>query len=113
MALARALLSTTDPWFELRNDMPAQYIRTFLMVAAEEGLGVGDYARKAGVAKSVMSRHVLDLGDFNRKREPGFELLEQHVDIMERRRHAIYLTPKGRALLERMKRAHDLLYKPR
>ena len=46
--------------------MPVQYITSFLLVATDEGLTVTDYAKKAGVSKSVMSRHLLDIGGRSR-----------------------------------------------
>ena len=63
---AKALLSTLEPFRALRSAMPLQYITAFLQVANEEGLGVSDYAKRAGVSVSTMSRHLLDIAT-----EPG------------------------------------------
>jgi hypothetical protein len=51
--------------------MPAQYIQTFLLVAMEQGLSVRDYAERSDVSASVMSRHLLDIGERNRHMQPG------------------------------------------
>jgi hypothetical protein len=52
----RSMLRALQPFRELPHDMPLQYVVTFLWVAVNEGLGVTDYAQRAGVAQSVMTR---------------------------------------------------------
>lgn len=102
-----ALGEELDMFVEIagRYDMPLQYLRTFLRVMHNEGLSVNDYAQQANVSKSVMSRHLLDIGPSSRDPTvPGFGLVESRVDPMERRKHQIYLTPKGRALAQRLAR---------
>lgn len=78
--------------------MPLQYVTAFLLVAQEEGLGVSDYAQRAGVSLSVMSRHLLDIGERNRNQEEGFGLVTYRSNPMELRKHEYTLTDKGRAL---------------
>jgi DNA-binding MarR family transcriptional regulator len=84
--------------------MPLQYITAFLMVARAEGKSVTEYAEIAGVSTSVMSRHLLDIGDRSRTHEPGYGLVTSRPNPTELRRHEIFLTPKGRALAMRF---HD------
>jgi hypothetical protein len=67
--------ATMDPWRDMRSTMPLQYLYTFALVATHEGLGVQEYADLAGVAQTVMSRHLLDLGSRNRHMEEGFKLV--------------------------------------
>lgn len=78
--------------------MPAQYIVAFLMVATKEGRGVVDYAKQAGVSVSVMSRHLLDIGERNRHMEKGYGLVTYQPNPLELRKHEYFLTDKGRAL---------------
>jgi len=78
--------------------MPLQYATAFLLVAQNEGLGVGEYAERAGVSVSVMSRHLLDIGQRNRHMEEGFGLVTYRANPMELRRHEYTLTDRGRAL---------------
>lgn len=101
----RRLLLAMQPFQELRHDMPLQYVMTFLLVAEEEGLGITEYAKRADVAQSVMSRHILDLGDRDRKKAEGFGLVHTSVDPMELRKKRVYLTDKGRVIWRRMQRA--------
>lgn len=101
----RAAMGILDPFRELKGTMPAQYIYAFLLVAEEEGLGVVDYAKRADVSVSVMSRHLLDIGERNRHMDEGFGLVTFRSNPMELRRHEYYLTPKGEALLHKLERA--------
>src|ERR1035437_838044 len=100
----RNLLAALEPFRDLRATMPLQYVTAFLLVAMEEGLGVGDYAERAGVSVSVMSRHLLDIGDRNRHMEEGFGLLTYRSNPMELRKHEYMLTDKGRALAHKILR---------
>lgn len=100
----KGLLGALEPFKELRGTMPLQYVTAFLMVAQEEGLGVGDYAERAGVSVSVMSRHLLDIGERNRMMEEGFGLVTYRPNPMELRKHEYMLTDKGRALIHRITR---------
>jgi DNA-binding MarR family transcriptional regulator len=98
------LLGVLDAFTALRGTMPLQYVKTFLLVAEEEGLGVKEYAQRAGVSTSVMSRHLLDIGERNRHMEDGFGLVTYRSNPMELRKHEYMLTDKGRALLHQITR---------
>jgi DNA-binding MarR family transcriptional regulator len=78
--------------------MPLQYLTSFLLVAMEEGLSVSEYAKRAGVSNSVMSRHLLDIGDRSRHGEEGFGLVTFRPRIENLREHEYTLTQKGRML---------------
>jgi DNA-binding MarR family transcriptional regulator len=93
-----------DAFREVRHDMPLQHAYTFMLVALKEGKGVGYYTEQAGVAQTVMTRHLLDIGEQNRKREPGYGLVEKRPNLMDLREHQVWLTPKGRTLLNRVLR---------
>jgi DNA-binding MarR family transcriptional regulator len=103
----RSALRFLEPFRDIRSTMPLQYVTAFLLVAYEEGLGVGDYATKAGVSVSVMSRHLLDIGDRNRHMTEGFGLVTYRSNPMELRKHEYMLTDKGRALAHRILRQLD------
>ena len=82
--------------------MPLQSAYTFILCATYEGESVGDIARRAGFAVSTTSRHILDLGEYDRLKRPGYRLVETKIDPMELRKKSIHLTPKGRALLNQL-----------
>lgn len=86
----------------IRHTMPLQYMRTFLLVCLYPGRSVDELADLAGVAQSVMSRHLRDIGPTNRHLEPGFGLIDITFDPKDMRRHIYVLTPKGKGL------AHEL-----
>lgn len=96
-ALAK-MMGALEPFRTIRPTMPLQYVYSFLLVALDEGLGVNEYAKKAGVSPSVMSRHLLDIGERSRYMEEGFGLVTYRQNPMELRKHEVFLTPKGRAL---------------
>jgi DNA-binding MarR family transcriptional regulator len=98
------MLAALEPFRALRQTMPLQYIVSFLLVALDEGRGVNEYAERAGVGTSVMSRHLLDIGERNRHMEEGFGLVTQRPDPMELRKHQMMLTPKGRAVAHQIAR---------
>jgi DNA-binding MarR family transcriptional regulator len=83
---------------------PLQYVRTFLEVAMDEGRSVNEYAKRLKVSKSVMSRQLLDIGPRTRNASTGFGLIVTRPNMHERRRHEVYLSPKGRALAQHLKR---------
>jgi DNA-binding MarR family transcriptional regulator len=75
-----------------------------MLVAMQEGLGVTDYAERAGVPQTVMTRHLLDIGTHNRRREPGYGLVTQRQDPLDLRKHQTFLMIEGRALLHQILR---------
>jgi hypothetical protein len=73
-----------------------------MLVALDEGRGVIEYAERAGVAQSVMTRNLLDMGSHNRKREKGLGLVMQRMDPLDMRKHQTFLTSEGRALAHKI-----------
>jgi DNA-binding MarR family transcriptional regulator len=104
VAALRSLTAALEPFKAIRATMPLQYVHAFLLVAMEQGLGVSDYAKRAGVSMSVMSRHLLDIGDRNRHMEEGFGLITSRPNPMELRKHEVFLTAKGTALMHQIVR---------
>ena len=91
----------------VRETMPLQYVTTFLLVAYEENLNVTEYAKRAGISQSLMTRHLADLGSVNRYHEEGMGLVEGYEDMMDRRNRLVRLTPKGKTVLYRFTEAFD------
>jgi DNA-binding MarR family transcriptional regulator len=79
--------------------MSIQVVHTLTLVALHEGLSLVELGRISGFKMATISRNILDLGLRNRKREPGYGLVESVVDPMELRKKQITLTPKGRELV--------------
>jgi DNA-binding MarR family transcriptional regulator len=97
-------MSFLDAFFAINPKMPMSHARAFLLVAMGEGQSVQEYASKLGVAQSVMTRQLLDIGEMSRTREPGYNLVVKRVDPMDLRRHTVWLTVRGRALFHKVVR---------
>jgi DNA-binding MarR family transcriptional regulator len=93
------ILALLDPLFAIRATLPARAIQAFLLVAQKEGLSVGEYAKRAGLSPTTMSRNLLDMGERDRNYEEGAGLVEGKENVLNRREKLYSLTPKGRALL--------------
>jgi DNA-binding MarR family transcriptional regulator len=89
----------------IRRTMPMQHAYAFLLVTLEEGLGVQEYAERAGVTQAVMTRILFALSSRGRRREPGYGLVQQAVDLRDSRRHQTFLTVKGKALMHEIARS--------
>lgn len=105
IATARALYLALKNFTDLRPTMPLQYVMTYLQVCMDEGKGVLEYAARAEVPPTVMTRHLLDIGDRNRAGEEGFGLVTQERDRTDLRRHHARVTAKGKAMIQRMRQA--------
>ena len=94
----RKLLVALEPV----REMPANKVMTLMTVAIKEGLTVDDYAKRAGISPTTMSRHLLDLGDTDRNKKAGLGLVEGRVNITNQRERVYQLTPKGRSLVTKV-----------
>lgn len=89
---------------ELDPVMPLQRALIFLLVAetGDRGADMERLARETGLASSSVSRHIMALGKLDRFRKPGLDVVETRVDASDWRRKPVYLTPKGRKVIERL-----------
>jgi len=93
-----------DAFRVVRPILTMQQAHTFLLVAAEEGCGVQEYAERAGIAQPVMTRILLALGTRRQKGAVGYGLVEQATDTEDFRKRQTFLTPKGKALMHEIAR---------
>ncbi|KJV08814.1 MarR family transcriptional regulator [Elstera litoralis] len=87
---------TLDP------DLPIQYALSFLTLAQNEGLSMGELAQRLAIAQSSASRNIAALSDWHSFGKPGLGLVEAREDPRERRRKLVSLTAKGQAFLHRL-----------
>ena len=80
-------------------NIPAQMLQTFMTVAMNEGKSLTEIASLVSSNISTTSRHLLELGERNRRMEPGFNLVERRADPMNLRQNSYTLTSKGKLLL--------------
>jgi hypothetical protein len=102
----KALLFALQPLTELRSfPLPLQLVTTFLAIASDEGKYANWYAQQLKIQRFVMARYVHELGDRNRKGEPGFGLIRFEDDPNRaNNRQLIFLTAKGHTLAAEMLR---------
>jgi len=108
-AVAQALFLALEPFVKESPTMTLQHFLTFLMVASAEGKGVTVYADEAGVYKTVMTRHLLDLGDRDRHGNDGLGYISQVRDRQDMRVNRAWITQKGAAFFDSAYKAISLL----
>lgn len=91
------MLQKIDPEF------PLQYAVCLTEIAHDEGLSLSTLAARAGVTLSTASRIV---GALSQHRQSGapYNLVRIKISAEERRRKEIYLTPRGRAVMDGIER---------
>jgi DNA-binding MarR family transcriptional regulator len=100
----REFLAAVDLFADLESNMPLQMLRTFVVVALNEGAGTVELAREAGLNASVMSRHIGDWTKTDRYGKPSHDFIEQHNNPTDRRNRLSFLTANGRSFLRRVPR---------
>jgi DNA-binding MarR family transcriptional regulator len=65
-------------------------------------------AKRVEIPQTTMSRHLLDLGEHNRKKEPGLGLVTSRPGI-DARRHEYFLTERGRLLRDKLETAFEMI----
>ena len=87
---------------EVDETMPIQIAITFIEVAIHEGCSLTDIWKKTGWSQSTLSRHLLDLGERDRHKNVGLQLVESRRDPAELRKNIYTLTLKGRKLAQKL-----------
>ncbi|MGO4511570.1 hypothetical protein AB4Z51_31635 [Bradyrhizobium sp. 2TAF36] len=105
---AKALRLAIEPFVELNPTIPASYIISFLTVAEKEGRPVNEYAGEVGIYKAVMTRHLLDLGERDRRGGEGMNIIEQKRDRKDLRVNRSFISEKGANLLSKVRRTWEL-----
>ncbi|PWC54182.1 MarR family transcriptional regulator [Azospirillum sp. TSO22-1] len=88
---------TLDP------DLPIQYALSFMTIAQNEGISIGELAERLGIAQSSASRNVAALSRWHSFGKAGLDLVSAQEDPRERRRKVVALTDKGRAFLDALR----------
>jgi DNA-binding MarR family transcriptional regulator len=103
LALAKCL-SLIEAFRAIRRIMPLQHAYAFLVVALDEGQGVSEYAKRAGVTQPVMTRILFSLGSSSQGRAPGYGLVQQVIDPKDSRRTQTFLSGNGKVLMREIVR---------
>jgi DNA-binding MarR family transcriptional regulator len=78
---------------------PLSLITTFIHIALWPGKTVSELAKMVGASPVSMTRQLGDLGEINRYDEPGLGLVEQCVEVSDRRYSRVSLSAKGHAFV--------------
>jgi DNA-binding MarR family transcriptional regulator len=106
----KSYLDFMREFWTIRPTMPLGHAYSFMLVALKEGRSVQEYAQLANVSQNVMTRILLDLGERNRYKEPGYGLVMRRINPIDMRQHQTFLTPDGQALVQRLEMA--MRFKP-
>ena len=86
------------------SEFPLEWALVFLEIAQNEGASLKDIAEVTGISMSVMSRTIGALSNYRRMGKPyGIVLVKLAKD--DRRRKELYLSAKGKRLLEKLGKA--------
>lgn len=94
----------------IHRGVTVELVNVFLMVSLDEGQRSIDYSRKTGLSQSTISRYLLDLSQYRRQltedsdtgRQEGHGLIRSEVDLQELRAKRYFMTPRGKALRDRV-----------
>lgn len=89
------LLQKTD------TEFPLQYALCLGEISRDEGMSLTSLAEKVNLSLSTISRIVGSLSEFRQNGQP-YGLVEIRTSVQERRRKELYLTPKGRVLIQKI-----------
>jgi hypothetical protein len=103
-----ALLWAIKPLANLRGSIPLPFVTTFLVVALDEGKGVGTYARALGVHRAAMSRYLHAIGGRSRNGCSGLGLVTVEPRPNSPTNRQVFLTAKGCALAGEIFRQMDM-----
>jgi hypothetical protein len=87
-----ALLAVLENADSLQRGMPVSFLIVFLLIAMDEGKGIGEYARRFGIDRFQMSRYMVSLGPH---RHGWIEIRPQRANAKN-----VFLTQKGRDFLK-------------
>lgn len=99
------LITAIQCFSELDTKMQASMMLTLLEVAYAEASGtpisVKDLESKVNIQSGRSTRNVYYWEDGHQETRGGYKFIEVHIDPMDRRRHLLNLTRKGRAFVEK------------
>jgi len=83
-------------------EFPLSYFMILLEVALQEGCSLVDLKNETGMPMPTLSRIVGALSDKRQKNAMSYDLLRQELHKSDPRRKALYLTAKGKHLVQKI-----------
>lgn len=100
---SKSILRLIERFRMLDSEIQAQSMAVLLKVAKHPvPIKMAEIAEELGLSQSTVSRNVAYLGDWNRHKTKGHELVEAFEDPMERRRKLVRLTAKGKRFVNEL-----------
>lgn len=84
---------------KIHPEFPLQYAVCLAEISTDEGMSITRLSEKTGMPISTVSRIVGALSSHRRRANP-FGLVRIAIAPQERRRKELYLTPRGRAVMD-------------
>lgn len=97
----QSFIETMEILRSLDSEFPIQHAISLGIISLNPGLSLTELADKANLTLSTISRIVGALSDHRANGRPH-ELIEVRVCESERRRKALFLTPKGESFLKQI-----------
>lgn len=97
----RTLLDLLHQLQKIDPEFPLQYAVCLVEISLDEGCSLTTIAERANLTLSTISRIVGALSDYRQNGQP-YGLIEIRISAVERRRKELYLTARGRAILQKM-----------
>ena len=99
-------LDTLYEFHHINAEFPIQYIIFFLELAKEEGRSLTNLAEKTGMSLSTVSRITNALSREQPKRK-NYGLITVKIAPDEKRRKQLFLSPKGKTLIQNISKYTD------
>jgi len=96
----RVLVNTLAEIRRIDEQMPMQMAQALLVIAMRPGLTMQELSEEVGLSQASCSRNVAALAKWHRLHKAGHDLVESMDDPRERRRKVMFLTPKGKRVVE-------------
>lgn len=97
----RILLDLLHQLQKIDPEFPLQYAVCLAEISLDEGCSLTTLAERANLTLSTVSRIVGALSDYRQNGHP-YGLVEIRISAVERRRKELHLTPRGRAVLQKI-----------
>lgn len=101
----RRIRQVLKTFMDVKAEMNVGLALAFIEVALHEGASMNELKDICGTKQSTMSRQLLDLGQRDRRMQPGLGLVDSRIDPMELRKKNYTLSPQGRRLIEELRKA--------
>ena len=98
------LENVLDEFAGIDPEFPLQWATVFLEIAQNEGSSLKDISEETGISMSVMSRTIGALSNYRRMGKP-YGIVNVKMAKDDRRRKELFLSAKGKKLVERIKKA--------